>query len=216
MSNISNVIQITSTLSIPSLTTLLNLPTAVGNVSVSTLSTVLSTTSTDLTRLTIDIKQRDWVDTAELTFTDSLKIASDFGVPGVGIVATFIPYVFDILNMEILGHGHVTMKMFEDAILTSQSNIGQILEDVQNRQYLDVARLGLDDLLDIAGAFGAGPYANILKALINVVFISAINLDAEKSINEFFDEIGDLIENKPITSGGYVWSPLEGWILPNK
>lgn len=143
------------------------------------------------------------------------------GVPGTGIAATLLPYIFDILNAEIKSKGHhLDVIDFIKGISTEQTNIGVILKDIQAKDYADSLQLALDDALGIVSIIKGGPDAILAEALVNVIFLILNKTKLNVPFNEFLADIFNLtaelfdeLEMKMPVSGAYVWSPLRGWVL---
>jgi len=207
-------------LSLPPLKTMLSLPTTIGSVSISNFDTALKIVSSDLTRIVFDIRNHDYLDSTELTILDVLKISSVVGVPGVGIAATLLPYIFDILNMEITTKGNLQVIDFIKGISVEQSNIGIILADLKAKDYVDSIQLALDDALGITEIIKGGTDVKLAIVLVNTIFLIINATGANKPLNQFLGDLFNLpmevwneMEGKMPVSGNYVWSPLRGWIL---
>ena len=108
----------TRTVSLPNLKVMMNLPTTIGSIPVSDFTDGLKIVSSDLTRIVFDIRNHDYLNSTELTILDVLKISSVVGVPGTGIAATLLPYIWDILNQEIKTGGRLTVIDFIKGIST--------------------------------------------------------------------------------------------------
>jgi len=206
-------------LSLPPLKTMLSLPTTIGSVSIYDFTGSLKIVSSDLTRIVFDIRNHDYLDSTELTILDVLKISSVVGVPGVGIAATLLPYIFDILNQEITT-GNLQVIDFIKGISVEQSNIGIILADLKAKDYVDSIQLALDDALGITEIIKGGTDVKLAIVLVNTIFLIINSTGANKPLNQFLGDLFDLpvevwneMEGKMPVSGNYVWSPLRGWIL---
>ena len=221
-------ISITSTFSLPPLATVLKLPTTLDGVSVSVLASVVSKGSSDLSKLILDLKDHQWRDAAELTADDALYAAGVVGVPGAAVAATIVPYIFDSINVAVDSHGKVTAAQFIAELVHSQSNLDQIAVDISKRDWMDVANLTLDDVLDAASTFGAGPTATLAKAAINIAFAVAksggektVFLDLFSGIDQFVSDakalpgviVGELhgVDVKS-ADGKEEFNPFEGWV----
>jgi len=205
---------------LPPLKTLLSLPTTIGGIPVSDFTGALGIVSSDLTRIVFDIRAHDYTDSSELAIIDVLKISSVVGVPGTGIAATLLPYVFDVLNGVLAGNGHLQVIDFIKGISTEQTNIGLILQDIKAKDYVEGFELGLDDALAVLAVVQGGTEVTLAKVLVNTVFLiinkTGMNVPLDKFLADLFNipvEIYDEIASKMPVSGNYVWSPLRGWIL---
>lgn len=207
-------------IALPPLKTMMNLPTTIGSIPVSDFSDSLKVVSSDLTRIVFDIRNHDYLDSTELTILDVLKISSVVGVPGVGIAATLLPYIYDILNMEITTKGNLQVIDFIKGISTEQSNIGVILAELKAKDYVDSLQLALDDALGVTEAIKGGPDVELAIVLVNTIFLIIKTTGAEKPLNQFLADLFGLplevwneMQGKMPVSGSYVWSPWRGWIL---
>jgi len=195
MSTTASTISITAKFSLPSLATVLKLPTSVGGVSVSTLAGVLTHGSTDLKKLILDLEHHEWRDAAELFADDGLYAAGEFGVPGAALAATLAPYVFDAVNDAIDSHGKPTVQQFITELAYSQTNLDQIIVDIGKHDWSEVTELTLDDLLDVASAFGAGPAATVTKAAINIAFAIAKSGGEPSAFNALFAGVDQFVQD---------------------
>jgi hypothetical protein len=204
MSTAASTISITAKFSLPSLATVLKLPTSVGGVSVSTLSSVLMKGSNDLKKLILDLEHHEWRDAAELFADDGLYAAGEFGVPGATVAATIAPYVFDAVNAEIDGHGKPTVQQFVTELVYSQTNLDQIVVDIGKHDWSEVTELTLDDLLDVASAFGAGPAATLTKAAVNIAFAIAKSGGEPAAFNALFAGVDQFVKDAKSLPGQFV------------
>jgi len=228
MTAVVATISVTQSLNLPSLAVILNLPSTIGGVATSMLASVFSRGAADIGRLIVDLRAHHWRDAAELTIDDGLYIAGLAGVPGCSLAATLAPYAFDLLNAEIDGKGHVSLDDFIAQLAYAQTNIGAIFDDIQKRDWADATHLELDDLADVAAAFGAGPFAAITKAALNIGFAVAkgggdagafraifagleqMFRDAAHLPAEVIQEIKGQYEVDP--TGKWKYSPFRGWV----
>ncbi len=229
MSTAAATVSLTASLSLPPLQSVLDLPTTIGSVPVATLASAFSKAGADISKLIIDVKAHHWRDAAELGVDDGLYIAGLAGVPGASVAATLVPYLFDLVNAEVDGRGKVSVDDFVRELAYSQTNLGQIVDDISNRDWTGAAQLELDDLADVASTFGAGPAATLAKAAVNIGFaIAKTGGDAQAftalfgALEQFAKdaaalpgEIAKEVEGKPLLSpdGNYRWDPLHGWVL---
>jgi hypothetical protein len=204
MSTAASTISITAKFSLPSLATVLKLPTSVGGVSVSTLSSVLMKGSNDLTKLIDELKAHDWRDAAELFADDGLFVAGQFGVPGAALAATLAPIAFDAINAEVDGHGRPTVQQFVAELAREQSNLDQIVVDIGKHDWSEVAHLTLDDLLVVAGAFGAGPASTVTKAAIDIAFAIAKSGGEPAAFNALFAGVDQFVKDAESLPGQFV------------
>jgi hypothetical protein len=188
---------------------------------------VFSRGAADIQRLIVDIKAHHWRDAAELSVDDGLYIAGLAGVPGASIAATLVPYIFDLANAEIDGRGHVSVARFVEQLAYAQTNIGAIFADIRKHDWADATHLELDDLADVASAFGAGPAAAIAKAAVNIGFAIAgsggdpaafralfagleqMFKDAAHLPSVVINEINGQYERDP--TGKWEYNPFRGW-----
>jgi hypothetical protein len=222
-------VSVTNILNLPSLAVVLNLPATIGGVATGTLASVFSRAATDIQRLIIDVQAHHWRDAAELTVDDGLYIAGLAGVPGASIAATLVPYIFDLANAEIDGRGHVSVAQFVKQIAYAQTNLGAIFADIRKRDWSDATHLELDDLADVASAFGAGPAAAIAKAAVNIGFaigksggdpaafraifagLEQMFKDAAHLPSVVINEINGQYERD--ATGKWEYNPFRGWVL---
>jgi hypothetical protein len=193
---------------------------SIPSVSLSQVTGLLKIASGDIGKMIDYINTQDWKDAGELGIEEVLEVASLAGVPGVGIAATLAPYLFDMLNAGILGHGSVSPQMFIDGMAHAQSNIGKFLDSVSKGDYVTAANIAIDDALDIAGAFIGGPYAVIAKLLVNITFAIIKASGLGMAFNQFImdvialpQQIDDALHGKYPEWGPYIFSPINGWVL---
>jgi hypothetical protein len=229
MTAIVATVSVTKSLNLPSLAVVLSLPSTIGGVATGTLANMFSRAATDIKRLIVDIKAHRWRDAAELTIDDGLYIAGLAGVPGASIAATLVPYIFDLANAEIDSRGRVSVAQFVAQLAYAQSNLGAIFADIRKSDWADATHLELDDLADVASAFGAGPAAAIAKAAVNIGFaigksggdpaaFRAIFAGLEKMFKDaahlpsiVINEINGQYERD--ATGKWEYNPFRGWVL---
>jgi len=222
-------ISVTSKFNLPPLATVLHLPKTLGGVSATAMTGVLFKGSNDIAKLIVDLRDHEWRDAAELTVEDGLYIAGVAGVPGAALAATIVPYIFDSINIAVDSRGRPTAARFITELLHAQTNLDQIAVDLCRHDWSDAANLTLDDVLDAAETFGAGPAAVLAKATINLGFAIAKSGGVPVAFNALFSSfdqftqdakalpgvvVGELHgEYSKSPDGRYEFNPLKGWLL---
>jgi hypothetical protein len=209
--------------SLPSLATVLNLPAAIGGVSTAELLWVLEQGYRDLPQI-IEMLRNAPVSAAELTAEDALELASLVGVPGSALAATLAPYLFDFLNAEISSGGVVTVQSFVNTLDIANSNLGTIIVDIANHDFLDAGDLELMDAISVVAVVFPGPASTIAQIIVKAAFALAkakgdplgfaLIFEAVGHMTADIGEIVNELEGKPVLSadGRFEYSPVWGWV----
>jgi hypothetical protein len=127
------------------------LPTTIDGINLTTIDDILKIADSDLPRIIADFKSKNFGDAVEIGVENVLEVLAVFGITGVNIGATIAPYIFDVVNAAWGGSGKISGKAFIDGMLTAHSNIGKIIQAIENKKYADAAIMEVDDLLAVAG-----------------------------------------------------------------
>jgi len=210
--------------SLPSLVSVLNLPATIGGVSSSALLTVLEQGLKDIPKIIDELRTAGFLPADELAVDDALALAGIVGVPGVTLASTIVPYLFDLLNAEISSGGRVTVQAFVNTLDIAKTNLGAIVIDLANRDYIDAGEMEVSDVLSIVAAAFPGPIAAIVQIVVKAAFALARSEGDPLGFAKVFGIVGqmtadlgeivDELEGIPVMSadGRYQYSPLQGWV----